>query len=65
MKISEQSLDRLAMIAFALFLAVCSVAVVGFIVFAQLGVAAALVAAAAMTFVVAAIVLALNRAAGF
>ncbi len=64
MKISEQSLDRLAMIAFGLFLAVCSVAVIGFIVFAQFGGAAALVAAAAMTIVVALIVLGLNQAVG-
>jgi hypothetical protein len=62
---SQKSLDRLAMILFALLFAVCSAAVIGFIVFAQFGVAAALIAAAAMTFVVAAIVLALNRAAGF
>jgi hypothetical protein len=62
---SQKSLDRLAMFAFALLLAVCSLAVIGFIVFAQFGVAAALIAAAAMMFVVAMIVLALNRAAGF
>lgn len=64
MKISEQSLDRLAMIAFGWFLAVCSFAVIGFIVFAPFGAASALAAAAAMTIVVTLIVLGLNQAVG-
>lgn len=59
---SQKSLDRLALIAFALFLGVCSAAVIGFIVFAQFGVTPALIAAAVMVVVVARIVFALNRA---
>ena len=62
---SQKSMDRLALVAFALFLGVCSAAVIGFIAFAQFGVTAALVAAAVMVMVVARIVFALNRLTRF
>lgn len=65
MKISDQSMDRVAFAAFALLLAVCSVALVGFIVFAQVGVVAAVIVSAAMLLVVGAILGALNRATGY
>lgn len=66
MKIDNQgSLDRFAMLAFALLLAVCWVALVGFIVFVQVSTAAAVIASAATVLVVGAVLFALNRAAGF
>lgn len=59
---SQDRLDQLAVMAFGLLLAVCTAGVAGIIVFATLGIAPALIAAAAMTIVVAVFSLALNSA---
>lgn len=61
MTTDQSSMDRVAVLAFGLLLGVCTVGVVGIIVFAQLGIGPALIAAALMTIVVSIIVLALNQ----
>ena len=59
---NSEDQDRIALLVFGLLLSVCTVAVVGFIVFAQFGTGSALIAAALMTIVVALVVLSLDRA---
>ena len=65
MATDRSSLDRVAVLAFGLLFAVCTVGFVGIVVFAQFGVGPALVMAALMTIVIAIIVLALNQIGGF